>query len=404
MMHDHLVCTGRVERFPYTIQFIIGEIVLALILFYNSIGMENVSFYTFRDLENEMLAFVNAYHVETVISTAMPIMQLKSKDERVCRFCKSGPNGALFKNKAHLLPELLGNHTLFSDSECDACNKHFGKYENDLAYSLGMLRAFVGTIGKEKVPVFKSPGEIITARPEYLYGSKTAKISRKDVTDKSIKLDAEKGLVEISYIKNPYRPLYVYKSLLKIALAIMPEESLKAYQKTIYYLLLRDRDELNPKSALVLCQYLPFHYATKQPSCILFRKNDPEANLPTHVFSLNFEHITYQFPLPLNTEDEVKGFKNPIVPLCPPLFAEPPKSAEHHYAVSKDFSSKELLRGENETFVFQFDPGLLNKLKSFDPKTGKYAEAQLKPEDLAGFYFFDKDNPPKLPGSNNAGS
>ena len=365
--------------------------------------MDNVPFYTFRGLEDEMLAFVNAYHAERVISTGMASIALAPKTERICRFCKSGPDSALFKRKAHLIPELLGNHTLFSDSECDFCNKHFGKYESDLAYSLGMLRTFFGTRGKEKVPVFKSPGEIITAKQEDLYGAKTAKIFRKDTTDKSIKLNAEKGLIEISYLKNPYRPLYVYKALLKVALAMMPEESLKAYDKTIQFLLLKERDELNPGSAKVLCQYLPFHFASKYPSCILFRKNDPEAHLITHVFSLNFEHITYQFPLPLNADDLARGITTPIVPLCPPMFAEAPISSEGHYSILKDFSSKGPLRGDRENMSFQFDPGLLNNLRSFDPKTGKYADAKLKPEDIAGLYFYGRHNPPNLPGSGDTG-
>src|SRR5690349_6878357 len=48
---------------------------------------------------------------------------LTPKPKRICRFCKiTYGEKEKFKTKAHLIPELLGNHPILSDFECDECN------------------------------------------------------------------------------------------------------------------------------------------------------------------------------------------------------------------------------------------------------------------------------------------
>lgn len=355
--------------------------------------------YTTPGLENQLLNFVNAYGVELEVSAEQETTTLKPKAERTCRFCKAGPDAKLFKSIAHVMPELLGNHTLISDSECSKCNKHFGRYDNDLAYSLGMLPTFFGNKGKQGVPTFKSPGEIVTARSEDFFGTTASKIMRKDTSDESFTLDKETGLITLNYKKHSYRPLFVYKSLLKIALSMMPEAHLPDYQAIIDYLLLEENDELKPDSAKMMCQYLPFQYRSVHPVAVLFRKYDATANLATHVFMLTYEHISYQFPLPLHRADHQNGFKHPVVPLCPPVFSKPAVNIETYCDGFKDFSSKELLKGDSETIHMNIDPSLLNNLRSFDPKTNTYGAATLNPDDIAGFIFYDPNNPPKFPGN-----
>jgi HNH endonuclease len=46
---------------------------------------------------------------------------------RRCRFCGLRPPEATFRTQAHAIPASLGNRTLFTAHECDACNQAFGR-------------------------------------------------------------------------------------------------------------------------------------------------------------------------------------------------------------------------------------------------------------------------------------
>ncbi|WDF77125.1 HNH endonuclease [Mucilaginibacter sp. KACC 22773] len=116
----------------------------------------DIKVFTIPGLEDEMTSFHAQYNVETIISPPdEKINNLKPKAERTCRFCGVSNDATKFKNIPHIIPQLLGNTHLVSDFECDDCNSHFGRYENDLAYSLGIMRTFYGTKGKGAVPGFQ---------------------------------------------------------------------------------------------------------------------------------------------------------------------------------------------------------------------------------------------------------
>ena len=58
---------------------------------------------------------------------------LPTAEQNACRFCKKKSPEVTFKLKAHAIPELLGNQTLFSTYDCNSCNQCFGQgIENDL--------------------------------------------------------------------------------------------------------------------------------------------------------------------------------------------------------------------------------------------------------------------------------
>jgi hypothetical protein len=48
------------------------------------------------------------------------------KDNRCCRFCGKRSPEVSFRQDAHAISELMGNKSLFTYYECDACNKLFG--------------------------------------------------------------------------------------------------------------------------------------------------------------------------------------------------------------------------------------------------------------------------------------
>ena len=54
------------------------------------------------------------------------LKKLKPKRERTCRFCGKAFGQTRFRENAHLIPDSIGNKDLFSDFECDHCNRFFG--------------------------------------------------------------------------------------------------------------------------------------------------------------------------------------------------------------------------------------------------------------------------------------
>jgi hypothetical protein len=81
---------------------------------------------------------------------------LGSKDDRRCRFCGRRPPEATFKLEAHAVPDALGNKSLFTNWECDACNQAFGGgIENDLGNWSKPMRTLSLVRGKRGVPTIK---------------------------------------------------------------------------------------------------------------------------------------------------------------------------------------------------------------------------------------------------------
>lgn len=115
------------------------------------------------------------------------IKKLKPKRARVCRFCGKPSGQTQFREDAHLVPDSIGNKDLFSDFECDHCNRFFGlQFENELAPFLGISLTLTVAKTRNGIPTFKSPGHKVKARAAAIQGSDTIIISREDPNDDSI--------------------------------------------------------------------------------------------------------------------------------------------------------------------------------------------------------------------------
>jgi hypothetical protein len=78
-----------------------------------------------------------------------------------CRFCRKTAPQVTFRKEAHAIPEALGNKSLFSHYECDACNQKFGAGIQD---SFGKwskpMRMMTRIRGKSGVPTLKKGSQL----------------------------------------------------------------------------------------------------------------------------------------------------------------------------------------------------------------------------------------------------
>jgi len=286
--------------------------------------------------------------------------KLKGYTNRSCLFCGRGYPEAQFKTLAHLVSKLIGNSNLYSDFECDECNKRFSKLEGDLAAFLGISRSIVG-MGNEKKTVGYKGGRL-TARSRSFMDGNILIIAPEDV-------EKVNGISKLSYAKSPFVPFAVYKAMLKSAISLLGTDYTKVAYKMAFDIL---NDKKKILQGLVMSGY-QLSFGTNLPFHVLhFRKKAPEAKLPTDVLLFHFQNHMISFPMPLHAEDMKllgDGFEV-IVP--PPYFTN---EDNMHIAMPngfmRDFSSSDVVNDEEETVAWIVDDSDMQNAATFDPATGK---------------------------------
>lgn len=321
------------------------------------------------------LAFLDLYDMEDF----MPFpsinvdVQLKATNKRTCRFCGKSSSDVTFKKKAHIIPELLNSHNIISDFECDMCNEISGKYESDLANFLGMTRTFHAVKGKYKVPKYKSNANSIIFQN---VDDNSFLISRTNPTDGSIFYNVEDKTLDLKIICNSYIPINVYKALLKIALSILPEKYVSAYEDAFKYITFGNKNFEWPK--LIGLTVTPPTYIAKFPVVMLFKKKDCNTPILTHTLCVYFRNFVFQLPIPLYKEDQnLFDGREITIPFCPILCPnEESASILNHldvYTGLRDLSSSELCKDDEHLLKIPLEEEVVEKLRRehVDSKTGE---------------------------------
>lgn len=316
-------------------------------------------FYIPPKYHKEANDFFSLYDMEEYIpGPPIQLGNLKLPKDRVCRFCGNSMPVTSFRTKAHFFPEMLGSRYLLSDFECDACNSIISKYENDLANFLGVARTLNVVSGKNGVPKYKDRGsslELVANRSE-----QTILLSRSNAADQSIRFDESTNNLIIEFTCNPYVPINVYKSILKIALSVLPEKYIDNYQGALRFVAGDTFDDVLKGSKIVACTILPLTYYAKFPIGMLFRKRGDDMPTFTHFFCLYFQNFIFQTVIPLNKEDLSLHNNQPVtIPICPLLCptADSAKDANEFMINSYNFdlSSKHLKRDDKRSMHIGMD-------------------------------------------------
>lgn len=229
------------------------------------------------------------------------------KLERVCRFCR-GQNGKVnktgnlvsFRNKAHVIPESLGNKKLVSFDECDNCNNKFGRgIEQSLVEYFSVFRAFneiKGKGGKKKLV-----GKDFVYHPETGFEIKYSGNIDANTQSLNFRLETNSSFV----------PQDVYRSLVKLAINVLDNSELAKYQKTVIWVNGDFSARFLPK--IMIAQGHSLY--VNEPMLIIYKRKMNENGLPNVVCEFRFVDISLCFIVPFSNSDSKtfvkrKDFKN----------------------------------------------------------------------------------------------
>lgn len=178
-------------------------------------------------LKGGQIRSIFAHHYESFLKISIfPDQQtvrdqyLGVKENRICRFCTASPGqGRTFKDRAHAIPEFFGNRRLFSYYECDGCNSFFSRLEDSAAKYFQLDLTLNRVEGKRGVPKFKSQRKDYYVRDD----AGGLVVALEDLSP-GVVVRPLRREIQLNWIRHPYRPLAVYKTLLKIALTLIPDQ------------------------------------------------------------------------------------------------------------------------------------------------------------------------------------
>lgn len=243
--------------------------------------------------------------VSKIVKQDSEIEFLKDETPNKCRFCGKSFPDVSFKSVAHAIPEFIGNKTLFSEYECDSCNKnYFNRFETDFANFMLPFNAMSGTLNKRnKTPKYKLTGEpTIKLEPEMI--SITG-------VDNSV-FDNFDGNSMVLTVKTPtHIPEYIYRCLVKIGLSILDENRLYNYYQTIDWLM--NLDKVSNIEPMLLFSHFPYSNQMDEIRCtILERKDKCKKNVPFSILFLSYRNFAFQTYLPYCIKEKFNVDLNPF--------------------------------------------------------------------------------------------
>lgn len=352
------------------------------------------------DLIEEAGRFFSVYDlINADFASEKSCTKLKEADKRVCRFCNKSMPNVTFKNEAHTIPEFLGNKGSISDFECDTCNKHFGKLENQLSNFLGPMVTLSRTRGKKKIPTSPSYDKKIVAKKSSFFNAKDAiEFGSTENSPEKITYDEKTNQYSIEFTTQPYVPYDVYKSFLKMALGLLPESDIHEFKYGFQLLQdIRNKKFIKHESMSVSISYIsgPYNYT----GILLFKRKDPASLAPPFSMILIYGQTMYQIYVPFSLRylRMING-KQITFPLLPPII--PNTETASDFAFVHDFENLGSIESKTRNISVKIKPNNRDvKMVALDPETLQQVEHVFDPHKTVKFLLLDSDF--RIPLSND---
>ncbi|MGD7189983.1 HNH endonuclease [Ralstonia pseudosolanacearum] len=281
---------------------------------------------------------------------------------RRCRFCDRGAPSVTFRDVAHAVPESIGNRRLISEYECDICNRFFGSgIENHFGNWSKPYRLIGGRRGKKGIPTFKGGGpsgwriDRMGNRFEIVAGE------NKDI--RPFTTSEDHRVVTFELPRDPYVPIDVLKTFVKMALSVMPDDEFVHFGETRDWLM----DE-NSNGDFVHIPSAEWLVATSTPADsfaihLLTRRPDASGRVPYAFLLLSYGVQRFQINIPCPARDEQFEIEGTIEL---PAFPWEDATEDLLYVGELDLTGTERVTGDKAQVTYQFetaevsgpDPGL----------------------------------------------
>ncbi|OAB81429.1 HNH endonuclease, partial [Cochleicola gelatinilyticus] len=256
-----------------------------------------------------------AYSISKVLSAkrSKKVILGKKKD-KVCRFCSMNESQTSFKNLAHLIPEFMGNKTLFSNYECDNCNNYFGNLETSLSGLGGVFNSLATLKGKKGFPKFKDNSDEIEIFARSIKDI-VIRFNNPEKKSRSIQRDTNNKLYHFNIQQPSYIPQNAFKSLMKIGVGMMPETEFNDYKNTMAWLLDGNSVDQTNNPLFQVYRKLGGERRFLQPWAILFKKREFNNNYlyPKHTLVIFYGILTYQIFIPTVEDKDLLFNQNEMI-------------------------------------------------------------------------------------------
>ena len=168
---------------------------------------------------------------------------LGRRSPKACRYCQKIARQRRF-SRSHAIPESVGNRRLISLDECDRCNERFSQtFEHHFDAFLRRCAPHLRSAARRAFPPINRPterqGSHSTATQEFQHnGGRKGAIVTVDESGKALIMTMK---------SDPHVPLEVYRCLVKMGFAVLPEGELKHFDLTRKWL----TEPLAPPSPLL---------------------------------------------------------------------------------------------------------------------------------------------------------
>lgn len=298
--------------------------------------------------ENQKKFFDDNYSVieKYHLAPGDPKRYIGSKEAQQCRFCGKKAGDTKFGNISHAFPALIGNKTLFSHEECNDCNHSFGRSEDHFGKFLLLARTLYQIPGRTGSPSFKDKNSKISYSNQ---NGLEITLSKKEEDKETYKIIRDTKQLITDLNSQSYIPIEVYKSLIKMAISIMPKKYLPYFIEAIQWINTQNNnvdllDEYAKRCYYAYAQNINNNYDGKIVSYLLERKS--KYNLvPYMLYVVAFAGMFFQIVVPCPQQDPKKAqLQLHCFPLAP--YTTPPY--EEYICDPLDLSSKDRTKEQYE--------------------------------------------------------
>ncbi|MCO1623701.1 HNH endonuclease [Pseudomonas putida] len=308
----------------------------------------NEKFIEFNEKRGRALTERYVLHVFNVFTPTQPKLKLGYKQPKICRYCGEDEGSTTFREESHAVPIFLGNKTIIDELECDRCNHHFGDHlENNFAAYTHPHRPLQRIRGRNGIPKYKALD---------------LEISAVDQSNLVIYVDCEGGIdtlevegknqLRLQMMRQPYYPTAIHKMLIKMALAMMPDDDHCQFNYLKPWLLSKDHKPGLSGTVPVIEWGISGGVNPNRITCIVAKVREAFKD-STYGYQFIFQYGNFQYQLVIPLPEEC-GHRKEFV--YAPVFLP-----DEHFRVfgpsdfqEKHFNSPDRVRGEKLSILLQY--------------------------------------------------